>query len=336
MTAPWNEEEDKQLSQVLKKAKRKSTVRSILISLAVVLVTLTAIFFGAAQMVNHRSSETLTSEWMYRMINSPNEYESGYKDTRGFLSGVLETNTYKIIEGVPIPWNQEWTNYNEWWFPFTTGAYGGTSALTVSNSELEQAGYEYGRQYNPYNGQREMLYYIPEVDYNGKIFNDLSLLSEMEPGKLAEISLSFDQSYSFEEVRGMLPAGVRPVWYWVDTYGERKGFQFEPRDDGNGGTSYPLPMSGYGVYGFGIRPDYDKVTPEDFVGSVQSGLSRKDRYYEEYKQINDNLKKDKAAPDASDVRILGVVVTGTASGLARLQGQSYIRGAVLGAVVDKY
>ncbi|KUP24302.1 anti-sigma factor [Paenibacillus sp. DMB5] len=336
MTAPWNEEEDKQLSQVLKKAKRKSTVRSILISLAVVLVTLTAIFFGAAQMVNHRSSETLTSEWMYRMISSPNEYESGYKDTRGFLSGVLETNTYKIIEGVPIPWDQEWTNYNEWWFPFTTGAYGGTSALTVSNSELEQAGYEYGRQYNPYNGQREMLYYIPEVDYNGKIFNDLSLLSEMEPGKLAEMSLSFDQSYSFEEVRAMLPAGVRPVWYWVDTYGERKGFQFEPREDGNGGTSYPLPMSGYGVYGFGIRPDYDKVTPEDFVDSVQSGLSRKDIYYEEYKQIIENLKKDKTAPEASDVRILGVVVTGTAPGLASLQGQSYIRGAVLGAVVDKY
>ncbi|MNB81527.1 hypothetical protein D3C75_283120 [compost metagenome] len=336
MTAPWNDGEDKQLSQVLKRAKRKSTVRSIVISLAVVIVTLTAIFFGAAQIVNHRSYETLTSEWRYRMITSPNEYESGYKDTRGFLSGVLETNTYKIIEGVPIPWEQEWTNYNEWWFPFATGAYGGSSPLTVSNSELEQAGYDYGRQYNPYNGQREMLYYIPEVDYNGRIFNDFPLLREMEPDMLAEMALSFDKSYSYAEVQHMLPAGITQIWYWVDTYGERKGFQFEPRDDGNGGTSYPLPMAGYGVYGFGNSRDGYKVTPQDFLSNVQYGLASKDIYYEEYKEIHQNLKKDKAEPDASDVRILGVVVTGTASGLSRLQGQSYIRGAVLGAVVDKY
>lgn len=103
MTAPWNEEEDKQLAQVLKKAKRKSMVRSIIISLAVVLVTLTAIFFGAAQMVNHRSSETLMSEWRYRMIASPNEYESGYKDTRGFLSGVLKPTPIKLSKVFLFP-----------------------------------------------------------------------------------------------------------------------------------------------------------------------------------------------------------------------------------------
>lgn len=107
-----------------KKAKRKSLIRSIVISLLVTLLTLTAIFFGAAQLVAHRSAETKMSEWKYLMISSPNEYTSSYRDNRGFLSGVLEMNTYKIIEGVPVPWNEKWFNYNEWWFPFATGAYG--------------------------------------------------------------------------------------------------------------------------------------------------------------------------------------------------------------------
>ncbi|MNN52694.1 hypothetical protein D3C81_1674080 [compost metagenome] len=122
----------------------------------------------------------------------------------------------------------------------------------------------------------------------------------------------------------------------MDTYNERKGFAFEPYENGNGGTSYPLPMSGYGVYGFGIRPDSDQASPEDFIGLVQSGLASGDKYDKEYERINQYLKKDKAEPDASDVRILGVVVTGKASSLTSLKSQDYIRGAVLGAVVDKY
>lgn len=103
MTAPWNDGEDKQLSQVLKRAKRKSTVRSIVISLAVVIVTLTAIFFGAAQIVNHRSYETLTSEWRYRMITSPNEYESGYKDTRAFYPVYWKRTPIKLSKAFLFP-----------------------------------------------------------------------------------------------------------------------------------------------------------------------------------------------------------------------------------------
>ncbi|MBW4083305.1 anti-sigma factor [Paenibacillus sp. S150] len=337
MTAPWEEAEEQNLVNILKKTKRKSMIRSIIISLTVSILTLIGIFVGASQLVDRRSSETLFSEWNFMMISSPNEYESGYKDNRGFLSGVMELNTYKIVENVPIPWHNKWINYNEWWFPFTTGTYGGTSNLTVEDSNMKQEGYEYYRNYNPYNGQREMAYYIPEVDYNGKILNDLSLLDRMEEEKLVEMAISFNTSYSFAEVKTMLPAGISPVWYWVDTYADRSGFNFKPYRDGNGNMSYPLPMtSSFGVYGFGIRPDSDQAAPEDFIDLVKSGIERKDKYNSEYRRIYNDLKKDETEPEAADLRILGVVVTGTADGLKSFKNQSYVRAAVLGAVVDKY
>ncbi|WP_438491944.1 anti-sigma factor [Paenibacillus sp. IHBB 3054] len=336
MTAPWEGQEDQNLAQTLKKAKRKSLFRSIVISLIVSILTLTAIFFGAAQLVERRSTESRHSEWMYMRISSPNEFSSGFRDNRGFLSGVMEVNTYKIIEGVPVPWNEKWFNYNEWWFPFATGAYGGTTHLSGTDPQMKVGGYEYNRQYNPYNGQREMAYYIPQVEY-GKILNDLPLLTKMEPDELMEMALSFDKPYSFDEVKKMLPEGARPVWYWVDTYDETSWFNLEPYEDGNGGMIDPEPMaSSSGVYGFGIGPKRDEASPDDFLEHIKNGLKLKDNYQSEYKRIQQYLKKDKNEPEAGDVRILGVVVTGSAAGLKNLNGQPYIRGAVLGAVADNY
>lgn len=339
MTAPWEGQEDQNLALTLKKAKRKSLIRSIVISLLVTLLTLTAIFFGAAQLVAHRSAETKMSEWKYLMISSPNEYTSSYRDNRGFLSGVLEMNTYKIIEGVPVPWNEKWFNYNEWWFPFATGAYGGTSNLEEIRPPGSTDSNAYRRQYNPHNGQKEMAYYIPGVEYASSILNDLNLLTAMEPDELAEMALSFDQPYSFEEVNRMLPKEARPVWYWVDTYDDSSGFYLKPHESRDGVMISPQPVSSSSsIYGFGTGPNDNggEVSPEDFLGLLQSGLEHKDNYYSEYSRISRYLKKDKAEPDAADVRILGVVVTGSAAGLKSLNGQTYIRGAVLGAVADPY
>lgn len=339
MTAPWDEAEDQNIMQTLKKTKRKSMIRSILISVTVSVLMLIIVFFGAAQLVGHLSSNALYSEQRYMRISSPNEFNSGFRDNRGFLSGVMELQTYKIVDDVPIPWKNRWLNYNAWWFPFTTGAYGGSNNLTVEDPRMKQEGYEYYRGYNSYNGQRELAFYIPGVDYGGRILNDLPELDKMNEDKRVELAISFDKDYSFEEVKGLLPAGAKPVWYWVDTYDEREGFNFKPYPNENDPAkmNYPTPMNAnYGVYGFGVQPDWDQAKPEDFIGTVQVGVDKKDNYHSEYQRIFNYLKKDKPAPEAGDVRILGVVVTGTADGLKSLKDPTYVRGAVLGAVVDKY
>ncbi|QWU17481.1 Sigma factor regulator N-terminal [Paenibacillus sophorae] len=340
MTAPWEGQEDQELTKTIKKAKRRILLRNLVIiavSLVSSMIVIFAILLGVFHLTGREANKAWMDEWGYMSISKPNEYESGYKNQSGFLSGVLELDTYKIVEGVPIPWNEYWSNYQVTNFPNFSGTYGGTGGLTVTDPQMKAQGYEYYRQYNPYNGQRELAFYVPGVNYNGKVLNDLSALSRMESGKLVEMALSFDKDYSFAEVKAMLPAGVRPVWYWVDTYDDRTNFHFKPFKDGNGNISYPLPMSpSFGVYGFGIRPDWDKAEPGDFIQTLKGGLHEKGKYYSEYERIYNYLKKDKAEPDAGDVRLLGVVVTGTAKGLQSLNGQPYVRGAVLGAVTDRY
>jgi hypothetical protein len=179
-----------------------------------------------------------------------------------------------------------------------------------------------------------MMFYIPEINYNEKILNDLPSLSEMDPGKLVEMGISFDKSYSFEEVKSMLPEGLKQVWYWVDTYNNKD--RYKPYKDGNGNMSYVIPEEARSIFGFGARWDSDHAEANDFIKSLQNGLMQKGKYYSEYSRIYDYLKRDKTEPDANDVRIIGVVVTGTAEQLKSLTNKAFVRGAVLGAVVDKY
>ncbi|AIQ11814.1 anti-sigma factor [Paenibacillus durus] len=340
MTAPWEDQEDQSLTKTIQKAKRRILLRNLVIiaiSLVSCLIVIFAILLGAFKLTSREADKVAMDEWGYISISKPNEYESGFKDQSGFLSGVLELYTYKIVEGVPIPWNEYWSNYQVIGFPDFNRTYVSTFGMAGTDPQMKAQGYEYYRGYNRYNGKRELAFFVPGVNYNGKVLNDLPALSQMESGKLVEMALSFDKDYSFAEVKAMLPAGVRPVWYWVDTYDDRTNFHFKPYKDGNGNIDYPMPFwPSFGVYGFGIRPDYDKAEPGDFIQKLKDGLQAKGKYYSEYERIYNFLKKDKAEPDAGDVRLLGVVVTGTAKGLQSLNGQPYVRAAVLGAVVDRY
>ncbi|MDH6670916.1 MULTISPECIES: anti-sigma factor C-terminal domain-containing protein [Paenibacillus] len=209
-------------------------------------------------------------------------------------------------------------------------------SISIPDAHMQKNSYEYSRSYNGLNGQREMLFYIPGVDYNGKILNDLPLLQEMDPAKLVEMAISFDKSYSLSEVKQLTPSGLTQTWYWVDTYDNKK--IYEPYIDGNGNKSYAIPHSESWAHGFGISPTEPAIeaTEQPFLDALERGVQLKGNYHYDFKRIYNYLKKDKSKPDASDVRILGVVVTGTAEEFQVLSGKPYVRGITLGAVVDKY
>lgn len=336
MTKPW-EEDDKQFGKVIKRAKRKTWIRNILISLVASIVAITLVQFGALQLTYRAGDKALNEEWLHMTMTSPNEYESGYKNQTGFLSGTLEFSSYKIVEGVPVPWGSRMAEYKVPGFLKFTGLSGNIGNVTVVDPDMKAKNYMYYRPYNASNGQRELMFYVPGVDYNGKIVNDLDLVGKMGVNKAVEMAISFDKDYSLDEVRAMLPGEVTPVWYWVDTFDNRETFNFKPYKDERGETSYPTPMTKtFGVYGFGVRPDWEQVEVKDFLQDLQFGLKQKGRYTKEYERINNYLKKDKQQPDESDVRLLGVVVTGTAEELQALRGQSYVRAAALGAVTETY
>lgn len=333
MTAPWEDKDDGKLKDIIKKAKRKTIIRNTVISLVVSLIVLVGGIIGNAQITNKIAMDGLREQWLMQSISRPNLYESGYDDERGFLSGKLEYHLYKVVEGVPIVWKTEKMNYS--WSTRFSMLSGNHSYINVPDPEMTDQAYEYYRSYNSENGQREMLFYVPQVNYNGKVLNDLSALDQMNPDKLVELAISFDKSYTQSEVEQMLPDGLSQVWYWVDTYDHKKKLEFVTSETSS--ERYAIPESAGQVYGYGRNWEgIGEPVPKDFLSSLEFGISRNGKYVKEFQRIWDYLRQDKAAPEEDDVQLLGVVVTGTAKELQSLQGQPYVHAAVLGAVVDKY
>ncbi|GGH11856.1 anti-sigma factor [Paenibacillus segetis] len=334
MSGPWEDQDDNNLSKVIKKAKRRTTIRNILISLVVSVIVLFIGVIVNAQLTSHSASKAMSEEYALMEISGPNQYVSGYTDEHGLLSGKLEFSMYKVIEGVPIPWQTKEIGYSVLPFLSFSSIGGDTHGLNIpiSDPEMVQGKFEYYRNYNGYNGQRKMAFYIPGVNYNDKVLNDLSILKKMDQDKLVEMAISFDKDYSLADVKAMIPAELTQVWYWVDTYDNRK--YYEPYKDGNGNMSFATPEGDNYLFGFGINFDGPDVNEQNFIDALQRGLNGKHQY--EFNRINNYLKGEKARPEKTDVRILGVVLTGNAKELQALSGQPYVRGAVLGAVADKY
>lgn len=333
MTAPWEEKDDKNLSKVIKKAKRRTIIRNTIISLGVTLIVLFGGMLGNAHLTSWLVTRGIYEESIMMRISSPNQYETRHDLELGLLSGRVEFNTYKVVEGVPIPWETRKMDFGQsTGFALLRSSY---DYIYVSDPVMKSENYEYGREFNSKNGQREMKFYVPGVNYNGKVLNDLPALEQMDPEKLVEMAVSFDKSYTQAEVENMLPKDLTQVWYWVDTYDNKERLEFITNDSSP--NKYAIPEIASRVYGYGIIGDGEiKVKPENFLQFLQYGLEQKGKYYSEYERISNYLKKDKSTPDASDVQLLGVVVTGTAKELQSLKGQPYVSAAVLGAIIDKY
>lgn len=177
-----------------------------------------------------------------------------------------------------------------------------------------------------------MMFYLPSVKYVNYL-NEIPQLDDMDGEKLVEVGISFDTNYTVNQIKAMLPPGVHPVWYWVDTYSNMKPYTADKIPDGS--VINPSPDPANRVYGFGIQPKDDDISEKDFLKALEYGLHTNGKYRREFERIHDYLRSDKEQPDTSDVRLLGVVVTGTADSLKALQGQRYMKAAVLGATVDK-
>ncbi|KQY90197.1 hypothetical protein ASD24_25185 [Paenibacillus sp. Root52] len=331
-----NEEDSMNISQMIKKAKWKSTIRTVLISLLVSVIALFGLMLGNQYLTTKSFNRAMNSEQIMNQISGPNEVQTGQVNYSGILNGTLQTYTAKVIDGVPIPWSDKKYNYQVFPFlNFSTLSGDVSQLISLPDENMKKEGYEYTRSYNGLNGQREMLFYIPQVNYNGKILNDLPLLQEMGSDKRVEMAISFDKDYSLNEVKKLTPPGLTQTWYWVDTY-DNKAF-YDPYIDGNGNQSYASPDIGDWVKGFGIfHTDPIEVSEKKFLDALERGVQLNGQYDYEFNRIYNYLKKDKDKPDESDIRILGVVVTGTAQELQSLNGQPYVRGVTLGAVVDKY
>ncbi|PEA76110.1 anti sigma factor C-terminal domain-containing protein [Bacillus wiedmannii] len=310
------------VSTMLNKAKRRQLLKIIVISIVLFIVLFFGFIIGISQLNNRAYLAMDRDVNMIRQITRPNTERGVAITSNGLFKSTVEYKTYKVIEGKPVKWEDEVYEYKVW---NTFRQLSNVNPLAIAdnvvmgNERINKA----SELYNNQTLEREMQFYLPFASYNSYI-NDIEKIKDEK--KVAELAISFEKPYKVSELKDMLPEGVHPVWYWVDTYYDKKSYHIDDMTEG-----------AYNVYGFKAKPgdiEFGNGTEKDFLVAIQNGLEQKGKFYEEYKRIYDYLKGKKAKPSEQDVKVIGVVVTGTAADLQKLNGQNYVKAAVLGATAE--
>ena len=307
------------VNDVWKKARRKSMVRNIIISMIVSIMVLIGGYIGNQLLANDRGWDAFTPIELNEKIMGPNVYLARPQFRYEFLGGTLSYHTYKVIENRVIPWGDHHYSFHIFNGQATPLMGGGRGVQVNEGDQLK-------RFYNESSGEREMMFFHPSVSFKQSI-DDLSLLDQMNDDAYLEFALSFDKGYTLDQVNEMMPQNVHSTWYWANSFLEGDLEMLKELQE---------PLRADSLYGFQAYRDrlnpVQKTTEEQFMQDVLSVASSKNIYYSDpaqkaYEAIKENQKTG---------MIIGIVVTGTRDQLKSLQGLPFIRAASLGATVDKY
>lgn len=315
------------ISKVVKKAKRRTFIRNISISIFVIVFLLITLSFSWLFIIRGSQEKAMRDIELFSRITNPNiELLGSQNESNGAFEGILTFNRYKEIEGIPVDWSNHVVTYS---------LFGGVSRLTGNHSliQMEDKKDELPRFYDRETKQRMMSFYHPEVSYN-KVRNDLNTLNNFSDDTLVELGISFNKKYKPEEVRELIPENLTLKWYWVDTYSQEdiKKMNVNLNQD----NYYPTELASE-VYGFSENTIDSSKSEMQFMNALQTGLNYKDgKYFGEFNRIYNNLKGNSAQLAAENTEIIGAVITGTPTEFAELNDMDIIRAAVLGVAVKPY
>jgi hypothetical protein len=305
---------------IVKKAKRKSVLRNILISTISLLFVGTLFIFINGLIVGNAYNKAVEANRLLFQISEPNINIGGGTFDYGILSGTYSYNKYKVIENRVVPWGNDTREFN------ALGHNNKGSAISVYDDVSVGKTEEDKQYYNTTNGQRTMQFYHPWFEYT-KIHNDLDLIQNAPDNAIMEVAISFDQSYSVSEVQEFFNLKDKITWYRINDYNQDAKEQLKGLHSSGDSASF--------VYGFNVtmlegEGDIVAQNEEDFIGTLEELKDTGNyNYFIEplLESVNQNMK---------DGIILGVVVTGTKEELLKIKQNNNIRAISLGAVATEY
>ena len=315
--------------RIVRKAKRRSILRNIVISLFVMVFLVITLGFSWLSIMRSSQENAMRDIELFSEITQPNVEELGVQNMgNGLFEGILYFNRYKEIGGIPINWSDHVVTFS---------LFGGVSQLTGDHMPIQLIDENDGqtRYYERETKQRIMQFYHPEVTYND-IRNDLNSLNKFSDETLVEVALSFDQIYTPDEVREFIPDGVTLKWYWADTYTNIEVLKEIDKETVNG-EKINIPSSpelATDIYGFDEFLADPSKSEEKFIEDIEMGLSVEGgKYFGEFERIYSYLKGESSTLTADTVNVLGAVVTSTAAELTKLEDLDMIRASVFGVTV---
>ena len=157
-------------------------------------------------------------------------------------------------------------------------------------------------------------------DGNEKPINELPDFSKMK-GQLVEVVITFDKSYSYDELKQMIPSNLKTNWYWLGTQSDYNTVQLPVND----------------LFGMEINDDYSEGSFESFKEAlnrdIKTGFAHT-KYGNEmttYDTLNDLKYFQKKFTDLKSTKFAGVILKGKAENFAQLENQDWIYASSIGA-----
>lgn len=309
--------DDNKLKQSVRKARFKSTIKIICISLVVFVA---GSFINTAIAIKYSEKSYKTTE-AYVRVSVPGGYISESTDFVGFLGG---NGTYKITKKVgnkPVILEDR------------VSFFGLTPQIAVSRGQ--GSGYHTAGQWPVdiwENGYRKMRFFHPSIKYS-EYQNDLAEIEKIPEGKIIEMAISFDKPYKMTELftieNKLSPAKIS--WVWLNEFTEEQMKQYE--SEINNYDSKANGISENEAIGISI-PNEDKlwVNPYDqYYDVLVENLGKS--YMPEHKKLYDEIMA-RGKTKMEDAEVLGVIVQGTKEELKQLTENPMIRATSIGVVVD--
>lgn len=287
-----------QEQSVLLEARRKSYFRIGMVSALIGIILIVLLVLVKMQAAPYLTARRIVKVEEQYAVQGANLHLSAWNENRDIFSGISSAVRYKLVEGIPVFEGTVNVPGNNWY------------QIVQKEGSTDWLSNQYQELYTPY-GSKVMQFLWPQAEYEGQVM-DFDKVNKLRTGEAAELGLSFDKAYSYEEIKSMLPDNVDLVWCWVDILdGDASGAEV----DGRG----LIQQEGH-VFGFSIT---EGLKEEDVVQSMA--------------RFSERMKEDmRREVSVSSRNLAGVVVTGSREELMELENQPYVRGASLGAVVSVY
>ncbi|EOO71788.1 anti sigma factor C-terminal domain-containing protein [Bacillus mycoides] len=312
--------DDKEFEKTMRKSRRKAIIKNVVITGSILVALYSVTNIGNKYLLSERLTKEDHVNILWSSITEPNiEQQASFYEWHSFSLTATHKSTKTVGERI-IPWESLSGQYS-----LINSEKG--SSYSINNFNEKRQNWEI---YNSQNGQRELSFYHPRVKYKHTP-KDLNLLEEIGSNKYIEYALSFDRSYSINEVQHFLDKS-NVKWLWIDTESDEKISRMNEQESKGKEAEF---FHRGNIYGYPYYSENDWPSPKLFIDTLKSSEFYGD-YSDKVKEVLTKLKKDNPKLNPEKVKIVGAVVTGTLDELKQYQNKEFIKASSLGATIDKF
>ena len=300
--------------KIAAKNKRKNRLKTVIISVSVMLISALIIFLGLRSLTA-RHAEVIKEQYLVRSeIAYPNiNYTTWGFDATSEFTGIFYSHRSKNIDGINVSFEKYQRNYSL------------IRPMSVSQNEGLEEGDSNSSNYTHGNLYKVPIFYNINASANTTIMTvtqDISKVKEMT-GQAVEVAITFDKPYTYQEIKEMVPKNLLVNWYWIGTSSSLETANlnvsdqlgFAPSDD-DYAASFKL-----------FKSNLKKAIQLGYLGS-QYGTGEAKLSLED--DAKDYLKKNSNAKTAT---FSGVILTGRAENFAQLEDKGWIYASNIGQSV---